>query len=264
MNGRPRPHPAGQRGQALTELLALCLALLPLMAAVVVVARYQDLARAADLASRYAAFAASDRGDGSLPDLRSTSAQVRQLFFAPASTPFNRASLRAAGGPTRAFWVDRGGRPLLGDMARSVQVLPAGGSGSSPLDSGVGSAGFEPVASWMQLPGGGLYAVDLRLAIAPGWDAPGARDPGLIPALELQRGSGVLVGSWHADSASRTVQAVQASPLLFPLAELQVAGALLDPLVTVIDAPGLLQGPQLSNVESWNAILPADRSRGAP
>lgn len=248
-----------QRGQALTEMLVLCLALLPLMSAIVVVGRFQSLARATDMASSFAAFDATRQA--SLPDLRRTSDEVRALFYALPSTPLDNATMSQQSLPTPPFWVDRADRPLFRNNRQDVQVLPgaAGSVSRSALDESVGRDAFFPVASLMTLPEGGLYRVHVRVALAPAWATPGSAHADMIPALTMQRSAGVLIQTWRASGPSEVAERVEADPLVFPGPELQALSLLFYPLVLDVDRFGFVTGPALGALHLWMDMVPPDR-----
>jgi hypothetical protein len=259
MNRIAAKRAAPQCGQALTEMLVLCLALLPLMSAIIVIGRFQALARATDMASSFAAFDAT-RGP-SLPDLRTTVDELRALFYALPSTPLNDATLGERSLPTPPFWVDRADRPLFRNTRQDVQVLPGeqGSSSGSALDESVGNLAFFPVASVMTLPAGGLYRVHVRLSLAPAWASPGSTHADTIPALTLERSGGVLIQTWRASGPREVEQRVEADPLVFPGPELQGLGLLFFPLILDVDRPGFVMGPTMGSSRLWTDMVPPDR-----
>ena len=248
-----------QRGQALTELLVLCLALLPLMGAIVVIGRYQSLARATDMASSFAAFDATRQP--SLPDLSATSDELRALFYALPSTPLDHATMAQPALPTPPYWVSGADHPLFRNTRQDVQALP-GAAGSVPgpaLDPSVGRDAFQPVASLMTLPDGGLYRVHVRVSLSPAWAAAGSDHADAIPALTMERSGAVLIQTWQASGPTEVIQRVEADPLIFPGPELQGLAMLFDPLVLDVDRFGSVTGPALGTASLWNDMVPADR-----
>lgn len=76
-------------GQALTEFIVLALALIPLFLLIPIIAKYQDIAYATQIASRYVAFDVMTRADGnsSSKPQKKLEDEVRRRFFGNSDAP---------------------------------------------------------------------------------------------------------------------------------------------------------------------------------
>jgi hypothetical protein len=79
-----------QHGQALTEFLVVALAVIPLFLLIPVIAKYQDINNATQMASRYVAFDAMTRNDtvsSGWKPVDQLAAEVRRRFFSNPDAP---------------------------------------------------------------------------------------------------------------------------------------------------------------------------------
>lgn len=159
-----------QRGQALIEVLVLSAALVPLLLAVPLIAKYQDIRHAAVAASRTAAFECSVRLDGCAePGMQLAMANdLRRRHFAS----HNRDLMSADGLPEDApaeernrFWVDRRGAALLAKASDVSLGFAAGRSDAvgGALRRGADAAGKGargPAGLMSSLAGPGNFGLD--------------------------------------------------------------------------------------------------------
>jgi hypothetical protein len=170
-----------ERGQALTELLVSALAMVPLLLALGLLAKYLDLRHAGVSAARYLAFectvqpdlCAAEDSDGTLAH------DVRRRFFDAPSQPIASTDAPAdlaAAATGEAFWFDRRHQPLLerfGDVTITLRALSFDaaasavrstgervfpGAAAALADAGPARFGLDPDA--------GLHAADVSVRVA--------------------------------------------------------------------------------------------------
>lgn len=207
-----------QRGQALVETLLAAAALMPLLLGFALVAKYQDISRAAVQAARDLIFecalepgSCERRGASSA----ASSAGARALaarHFGAASAPVVSIADAAAAPPDAfgrdPFWNDRGGRPLLArfdDVAVATASLQfdapgawlAGGAGRVFGDVLGTIAQAGPERFGLQV-GEGLWRGRVELALAAPRLADGRPDPLQPRPLRMRVDAAVLADAWTA------------------------------------------------------------------
>jgi hypothetical protein len=209
-----------ERGQALVEVLVFAAALVPLLLAVPLIAKYQDIRHAAVAASRTAAFECSVRPEHCTHEDVQTSiaADLRRRHFARHDRDLMSADGMAddaAAEQRNGFWVDRRGAALLSkpsDVVLSTDMGEsdaAGGAWNRAARGGRGAAavadlagpsrfGFEPAAGLITT---GVRAhVSLNRTLAQWLHRP----EGL--QLALSGKTAVLVDPWNASSGAGAEQ----------------------------------------------------------
>ena len=207
-----------QGGQALVEVVVVAAALVPLLLAIPLLAKYQDLRQAAIAASRSAAFECSVRPDECVAGEGGFQARLaddlRRRHFARHDRDILSNDALEDDPPSserNRFWVDRRGTPLLAaapdvtvwvqaselDAARSAWGR---GAGTRAVGDAFGMAAAGPAVFGLALDQGlvaaGVQArvsLDRRLA---DWLE---RPEGM--ALRLSGKTAVLVDAWNASSA---------------------------------------------------------------
>jgi len=178
MNRRHRislaPKPARARrtqaGQALTEFLVVALAIVPLFLLIPMIAKYQDIGHATQMASRYAAFDATinNPSTSGMKDPAILAQEVRRRFFSNIDAPIRTND--AAGNFSahqNAFWRGPNNEPLISDI-NGVNVNWA--SASSPSS---GAYNSTMAANEMDA----ISTAEVYFERPP--DSP-SRDPGII------------------------------------------------------------------------------------
>jgi hypothetical protein len=207
-----------QRGQSLVETAVLAAAVVPLFLAVPLLAKYQDLGRAAIAASRSAAFECSVRPEdcaGATPPGFADDLRRRHFGRHDRDLLSNDAMMNdQVAESSNRFWVDRRGQSLLASFADASVDVAAGdsdairgawlrGAGSGAvMPAGVlGMAGAAaPGAFGLALEKGLVTAgvgagVSLNRTLAQWLERPEGM------ALTLTGRTAVLVDSWNASSA---------------------------------------------------------------
>jgi hypothetical protein len=202
------PHDA-QRGQALVETVVLAAALVPLLLAVPLIAKYQDIRHAAISASRTAAFECSVRPQACAePQTQAVLADaLRRRHFARHDHDLlsdDAMADNAPAGERNRFWVDRRGAYLLADSSDVAVRVNVGQSdaarGAWDRAGGVSGAASMlagPQAFGLQVEQGMVTAqVRARVSMNRTLTQWLARPEGM--GLALTGKSAVIVDAWNA------------------------------------------------------------------
>ena len=268
----------GQQGQALTEFLVVSLALIPLFLLMPMIAKYQDIAHATQMASRYLAFEATLRNDGmsTWKPVDQLAGEVRRRFFSNTDAPIKTGD--TAGNfmaHQNLFWRDPRGDALIKDIGNDVKI--SFGSGNSADHSGAFSGAsdgkpFEnPVFNYhneLGLQAKGIYTANITVAVA---NLP-SEENGYTKSydefrnigLTMTRHTSVLVDSWTAKDPAQVESRIN-QPLLFPGSTLAKLKVLTDVAAGVMESPKHWPepctscGPKLGDLHYWSDVVPADR-----
>ena len=268
----------GQQGQALTEFLVISLALVPLFLLMPMIAKYQDIAHATQMASRYLAFEATMRNDGmsSWKPVDQLAGEVRRRFFSNTDAPIKTGD--TAGNfmaHQNLFWRGPKGDALIKDIGNDIKI--SFGSGNSANHSGAfGDASdgkpFENLVfnydHLLGLQAKGIYTANISVAVA---NLP-SEENGYTKSydefrnigLRMTRHTSVLVDSWTARNPLQ-VESRISNRLLFPGELLAGVKPFADAAAAVMELPKyfpvacLTCGPKLGDLQFWSDVVPADR-----
>jgi hypothetical protein len=111
----------------------------------------------------------------------------------------------------------------------------------------------------LQLRARGIYTanVGVRLANLP----EGLRfcEPFDRIDLVVARGTSVLIDPWTARNPQQIEAKIGASPTVFPVGSLASVSSAVDATISLVDAPGLISGPKLGQLDFWRDVVPDDR-----
>ncbi|HEY8605867.1 MAG TPA: hypothetical protein VIM12_01975 [Noviherbaspirillum sp.] len=247
----------------MTEFLVIALALVPLFLLLPVLAKYQDIAHATQMASRYAAFESTVHDNP--PERKSEeqlSGEIRRRFFSNTDAPIKTNDTTAVFPAHRnPFWTRPGAQPLLADLNRDVVVSFGEESGPRRADA----FGRAPDSTWsdaagaMGLKSRGIYRANVRAHLANLPDGLRSYAPFNHINLVVARTSSVLGAAWNARDADQTDARVMRATILPALRPLRVAA---DIEVSVVDAIGNTRGPRLDALDFWQDVVPGDRLHG--
>lgn len=238
-----------QRGQALTEFVVIAAALIPLFLLIPVIAKYQDIAHTAQMASRYAAFDGLVRNSSqnSAKPIGQLQDEVRRRFFSNSDAPIKTGDVA---GDFKAhqnvFWRTPDDKPLITNFAditvtRSSQSTYDGLPQSGPFGFSYGLTGI------------GSANVNIKLANLPAGLT--FYEPFDRINLTIKRGTSVLADGWTGkdplDVQNRFAGHVPATRLLPPLS------LIIDPIVKLVE-PGV-PAPKLGQLDFWQDDVPEDR-----
>ena len=201
--GHPNRSARAQRGQALVEAAVLGAALMPLLLAIPLLAKYQDIRHAAIAASRTAAFECSVRpATCGEPQAQAVVADaLRRRHFARHDHDLlsdDAIAADPAAAERNRFWVDRRGADLLAQFPDVALRLEAGESDAlRGAWRGNGAAG--PGAFGLDVPTGMITAqVRARVSVQHSLEQWLTVPEGL--ALALTGKTAIIVDSWNASS----------------------------------------------------------------
>lgn len=243
-----------QTGQALMEFLVVSVALLPLFLLIPVIAKYQSIAQATQLASRYAAFDGLVRNDAQNTNkpLAQLQDEVRRRIFSNSDAPIK--TLDVAGdfkANQNLFWRTPHDKPLIANftdvtVSRSQQSAHDGlptGPKPGPFGMGFGATGI------------GSARVSVALANLPG----GLKfyEPFDQINLVMNRSTSVLADGWAGKNPIDVEN--KFAPHAPGLAVLRPLSQIVSPLM-VLTEPGVTP-PRLGRLDFWRDTVPADRLR---
>ncbi|MBC7414150.1 MAG: hypothetical protein H7327_04350 [Herminiimonas sp.] len=263
---RSPQHAGRQGGQALTEFLVLAMALIPLFLLVPMIAKYQDIAHATQLASRYVAFDATNRGglagDNGWAPPAQLADEVRRRFYGNSDAPIKSDDVAGDFDAHRnLFWRDPYGNPLIKKFS---DVTLSFGTSAATQSAGFGPGSDGTVfnqspfanANHIGLASPGIYKANVSVALA---NLPaGIRniEPFDRINLKIQRHTSLLFDPWSANTTVRTEHRVATlAPLnsMFGLIRPMIAGA-----IGFVDLSEV-KAPAIGDLSQWRDAVPADR-----
>jgi hypothetical protein len=266
------------QGQALTEFIVLALALVPLFLLIPVIAKYQDIAHAIQIASRYVAFEATTRNGtaSTWKSSRQLAQEVQRRFF---SNPDSPIKTNDAAGNFKAhqnlFWRDQEGRPLIKNFEQDVQVS-FGSNAAADHNAGFTNAsdgapfkGATGMSDALGLNARGIYRANVTAVLANFSDQAGGHTKTFEQFkdlnLTISRQTSVLIDPWGAKNPQEVEDRIDKLEL-FPGRILKPVAPLLDAAVVIVESPscfkrGCIRGPKIGELEFWRDVVPADRLR---
>lgn len=258
-------------GQALTEFLVLAVALIPIYLLIPMIAKYQDISHAVQLASRYVAFEATIRNDtlNAWKTEGQLAGEVRRRFFGNSDAPIKTNDI--AGNflaDQNLFWRGPDGAPLIKNFDTDVSVSfgPGGGpahsdaftpaSDGAPFHSIIAALGVD-TANELNLKSRGIYTsnVTVKLANLPA----GLKhyQPFDTIDLAMTRHTSILIDGWQAKDPN-DVQSRIATAKLVPGTTLAATAPVVNASISIVEV-GQMSGPRLGKLDFWNDVVPADR-----
>ncbi|MES2319828.1 MAG: hypothetical protein V4631_20305 [Pseudomonadota bacterium] len=279
-----RPSPSSQRGQALTEFIVVALALVPLFLLLPLIAKYQDMAHAAQMASRYVAFESTTRNDGMGSNAFKSETQladeVRRRFFSNSDAAIKTGDV--AGdfrGSQNLFWRTPKGASLITSFADDA-VLSFGTARGATHASGFSAASdgrpFNTipvnVRDELDLKANGVYTANISVKVA---DIESAEDSFTRSydalrtiGLNINRHTSLSNDSWTASGPQQVEDRIDKT-LLFPGRLLRPIRPVVGVAVALVEMPQCFPsicnpntiGPQFGGLDFWRDEVPSDRLR---
>ncbi|MBI4998209.1 MAG: hypothetical protein HZC22_15225 [Rhodocyclales bacterium] len=261
-------------GQAMTEFLVVALAMLPLFLLIPIIAKYQDMAHATQMAARYVAFDGTIRNGtatGGWKPEATLADEVRRRFFSNSDAPIKTNDVAGDFDAHRnLFWQGPNNQPLLANPS-DVTVSFGPGRGAAH------GAGFEAAhdmnafpavagtaAQSLGLGSNGIYTanVHIRLANLPA----GIRfyEPFDKIDLAMTRSASVVVDPWTARDPGDVSGRIQGATAIFPAGALANVGDAMSAVVFSIEYLNMYGdpfGPKLGKLDFWQDVVPEDRLR---
>ncbi len=257
-----------QTGQALTEFLAIAIALVPLFLLLPMIGKYQDLAHMTQMASRYAAFDATSYGDidGYQPwkPPAQLADEIRRRFYSNSDAPIKTGDVAGDFDANRnLFWRDPYGNPLIRKFSNVSVSFGNGASAQAngfSTGSGADGAPFNVVplanAATIGLQTRGVYTANVAVSVA---NLP-AGFKSIAPFdtlnLSIQRQTSLLFDPW---AAATTVSTEKRVGRLAPVnSALSAVEPVVDLAIFALDM-GQVKTPDFGNLQPWRDVVPADR-----
>lgn len=262
MTNYPLSRKGQQTGQALTEFLVVALAIVPLFLLLPMIAKYQDIGHATQMASRYAAFDATinNPSTGGMKDPAILAQEVRRRFFSNIDAPIR--SNDAAGNfraHQNAFWRGPNNEPLIADINTVAVNLATAGSGGLGMD-GLNAAerGLPPLIPGFGLPSSPLYRSNVGVPLVNLPAGITSYEPFDRLNLRVERNTTVLVDGWTARSVDQARERTERS---LPVTQaLEVFSGVSDITIQLLER-GEIRGPRIGQLERYQDIVPPDRLR---
>jgi hypothetical protein len=269
-----------QRGQALTEFVIIALVLIPLFLLVPLIAKYQDIVHATQMASRYLAFdgMAHNAGLSAPRSPDQLAIEVRRRFFSNSEAPIKSGD--AAGdfvAHQNVFWRDPQGGHLIRESARDITIgfgrdnLSAQADGYSSIGDGKPYNIATNTARTLGLNAPGVFTAKVNVALADIGSAEGSYtrsyDTFRTIGLSITRHTSLLVDPWMAEDEDITIKRIDKTAL-FPGALLKKyrLPEVTDFGVALVESPKYFGklctsgcGPKLGQLEFWKNVVPQDR-----
>jgi len=268
--------PGHQRGQSLTEFIIIALVLVPLFLAMPLLAKYQDISQATELAARYVAFDGTTRNPGmsSWKTPEQLNGEVQRRFFsnpnAPIKTNDTPGDFKAN---QNLFWRDPEDKSLIRNFGNDIRIsfgenlaTDRGGALKSSHDD-------DPfiLRSPLGLGNTGIYRANVTVTLAnlsanligPTKSYDMFKDIN----LRMTRHTNVLVDSWVARSPA-DVESHLGHIAVNPGATFgQILNPLVDLGVSVMESPRYFPGvcfncgTKIGELDYWRDEVPNDRKR---
>jgi len=258
--------PCRQHGQALTEFLVVAVVMVPLFLLLPMIGKYQDLAHATQMASRYAAFDATIFGNttGYNPwkPPEQLADEIRRRYFGNANAPVKTGDVAGEFDADRnVAWRDPFGNALIKNF--NDVAVSFGDDSAAQADGFRGASDGKPfnfvpfaTANRIGLPARGVYKANVSVALA---NLPGdisSIKPFDKLDLSIRRHTTLLFDPWSASDTERTEDRVERlAPLNSALAAIS---PLIDVSVILLDMDKV-KPPKFGNLKAWRDVVPADR-----
>ena len=242
-----------QSGQALTEFLVLSGVLVAFLILLPVIAKYQDVSHATQMASRYVAFDAAMNGGGgtSFSNAADVDAEVRRRFFGESTAPIKTRDVAGDFAAHRnANWTTPDGSPLL---PKKSDIRVGGVMSSDPAGS------LFSLRSTMGLNGTGMVNAMVTTPLARMPQGIQALEPLSSMDIAMERRMVMMVNPWTSSGYAATNSVVaRTTQLQTNLVRTMAAPAQV--AVNIGFDPGV-RAPQVGNLQRWQDLVPADRRR---
>jgi hypothetical protein len=262
-------------GQALAEFLALALVLVPFFLLLPMIAKYQDIAHATEMAGRYVAFDATVRNEatGGWKPNDQLAGEVQRRYFSNPAAPIKTGDTP---GDFKAhqnlFWRDPLDNALIRSFNADIAVSYGEGRSSSRAAGYKGGSDGVPFLgseSFLGLESPGVFRGNVSVSVAnlpESLVGPTKSYDGLKAInLVIRRHTALVPDAWTAANTNAITgrlgssKAIPINPgiLLAPLSGVINAGAVV--MEGLPGSCGMHCGPKLGELEYWREAVPADR-----
>ncbi|MEF7615643.1 hypothetical protein V4F39_17140 [Aquincola sp. MAHUQ-54] len=245
-----------QRGQAYVELIVMSLAVVPLFMLMPMIAKYQDISHAAQMASRYVAFEAMNNHPGSTGwrSEAALAADVRRRFFGESSAPIKTGDTAGEFDAHRnLFWRAPGGAPLITRFDDvTVQTANAGSQDGTPY----------LLHSAMGLRAHGIHSGTVIVALANLPAGIRSLEPFDRIDLSIVRRTSLVPDAWAATSPAQAESRFGGLALVNELFDSGI-GDVVGFGITASELLGRVAPPAFGQLDEWRDVVPADRLKPA-
>lgn len=263
---------SGNSGQAMTEFLVVALAMMPLFLLIPIIAKYQDIAHATQMAARYVAFDGAIRNDAATGGWKSEATladEVRRRFFSNSDAPIKTNDVAGEFDAHRnLFWQGPDNTSLLAKFS-DVTVSFGPGQGATRSGNFESASDMEafPVlaktaAESLKLGSNGIYTANVHIKLANLPAGLKFYEPFDKIDLSMTRSTSVIVNPWTAKDTSEVSSRITGATAIFPAGALAKIGDAMSAVVASIEYPNMYGdpfGPKLGKLDFWQDIVPKDR-----
>lgn len=267
-----------QRGQSLTEFVIIALVLIPLFLALPLLAKYQDISQATEMAARYVAFDGTTRNDAmsSWKSPTQLAGEVQRRFFSNPNAPIKTND--TAGdfmANQNLFWRDPQNKSLIRTFGTDVRVSFGETLSTDRAAAFKGTSDnmpFSLASNDMELDARGIYRGNVTVTLANlSADLIGptkSYDKFKDINLTMTRHTNLVIDSWESKGPQQVEDHLMHWSInpgnSMPMQALKLAG---HAAVAVMESPRYLPGvclkcgPKIGELEYWRDEVPADRLR---
>lgn len=266
-----------QQGQALTEFLLIALVLIPIFLVLPLIAKYQDIAHATEMAARYVAFDATIRNDqnSSWKTPEQLAGEVRRRFYsnpnAPIKTNDTPGDFKA---DQNLFWRDPEDNSLIRNF-NDIRVSfgeDLNSDGARPT-AFKGTRDGEPFVLFqdpLELKSRGIYRANVSVTLANLSNnlvgPTKSYDKFKNINLTMTRHTDLVIDPWGA-SGTGQIMGKLSDARVYPAtsAPVQVLSTAVGALVGIMESPKYFPGacldcgPKIGKLDYWRDDVPADR-----
>ena len=265
-----------QRGQSLTEFIIISLVLMPLFLALPLLAKYQDIAQATEMAARYVAFDGTTRNPGmsSWKTPEQLNGEVQRRFY---SNPNAAIKTNDTPGDFKAnqnlYWRDPEDKSLIRNFGSDIRI-----SFGEAMEADRGAAlksshDDDPflLTEPLKLDNTGIYRGNVTVTLAnlsSNLVGP-TKSYDMFKDIDLRmtRHTSVLVDSWTAKSPADVENRIDHA-VTYPATVYGPAlGTVVGVGVAIMEMPRYLPsvcldcGPKIGKLSYWRDDVPTDRKR---
>ena len=253
-----------QRGQALVEFIVLSLVVIPLFLLMPMIAKYQDISHATQMASRYVAFEATVHNDSQSawkPEAE-LAGDVRRRFFSNSDAPVKTADTAGDFDAHRnLFWRDPYGHSLIRDFNDvSISFGTGGSTHANAFSSAPDAAPFSPEplanAGRIGLSSRGVYTANVAVSLANLPNNLSLIKPFDSLNLSVNRHTSLVFDGWDARSPN-TVNA-RVNNLVPAAAAYSAIESGVNLAIDYVDMTRI-RPPTVGRLDRWSDLVPADR-----
>ena len=256
--------PCAQYGQALVEFIVLGLVVIPLFLLMPMIAKYQDISHATQMASRYVAFEATTHNDSqsAWKSEAELAGDVRRRFFSNSDAPVKTADTAGDFDAHRTmFWRDPYGHALINNFNDvSISFGNGGSTHADAFSAAPDAAPFSPIplanAGRIGLGSRGVYTANVAVSLANLPTRLNLIKPFDSLNLSVNRHTSLIFDGW--DARSPDIVNSRVNNLVPAATTYSVIQPVVDLAIDVVDMTRI-RPPAVGQLDRWSDLVPADR-----